>query len=756
MSQNIEQKSNKFQSECKSEQQLGFKGAWKQKQFLILVNVKRFIIRILSLSFIRRYNSLTNHQLKVINDKTVFSYIYESQFFQKMLNQKCKNINFQKYAIIKHLVQFIKNHNKVIFPDSNFKIIWNILLITFIIWLTYLIPLYVTFDLIDKSVTQLPILIFLQDILIKFNTAYYKKGLVETSRYQICKNYLKNQFAFDLFILLLFGFIQTNDSNTLLLIELCLIYRISIILSEIEQAVNLQRKQQSIYQLIKLSVLVLYIAHFCGCLYFYVGNQTYLNNEINWIEENQLSESLFQGKYICSLYWAVITMLTVGYGDIRPYNIKERIIVIFITIFSCGIYAYALNRIGQLVQEIVQQDQEFRQNFGDLQQYMKKRNLSVNTQTKVKRYFEYLHQEKHDYSEKGQEMLNDLNLNLKNEVLTELNYQILAHYKIFLLNFSKPFLNELALNMKEKTFRPDDIVWESKDFYSNNQGVLFFIIRGQISQQINNNIFIQNKEEGDFFNEKVFLTDQNEDIQYISTCISTLVMLSKNDFLQVLQKYEQDNEMYFKIKDQVKNLGMFSKLDSKCEICGQFTHCYNQCPQVNFHTNRDKIAFKLMQNESQKRQSFVRKKVECLNTFILEDQTRFNALLQKKEIQESILDYILEYNPLKLDLNYLYEYINNISNYNEHLQNKILQLEQDNNDNVIKEQQTPQGQLQKNANSQEIYSEPEIKELHQCIQVQKTNIYLKQNEKQLTNKKFTKKNILQFLRKNINKQQLLQ
>lgn len=100
--------------------------------------------------------------------------------------------------------------------------------------------------------------------------------------------------------------------------------------------------------MIKLGVIVLFTAHFCGCIFYFVGYrsiETYGLN--NWINESELTEkSTFLEKYITSLYWAVITMLTVGYGEIRPFNKDEKLIVIFITIFSCGIYAYTLNRIG--------------------------------------------------------------------------------------------------------------------------------------------------------------------------------------------------------------------------------------------------------------------------------------------------------------------------------------------------------------------------------------------------------------------------
>lgn len=40
--------------------------------------------------------------------------------------------------------------------------------------------------------------------------------------------------------------------------------------------------------------------------------------------------------YVTSLYYVVITITTVGYGDISPASKIERLLVIVLTIFSCG------------------------------------------------------------------------------------------------------------------------------------------------------------------------------------------------------------------------------------------------------------------------------------------------------------------------------------------------------------------------------------------------------------------------------------
>ena len=57
-------------------------------------------------------------------------------------------------------------------------------------------------------------------------------------------------------------------------------------------------------------------------------------------------------QYILALYYSVVTMVTVGYGDVTPKTSLELFFGIFSIFFACGMFAFSLNTIGSILTEI--------------------------------------------------------------------------------------------------------------------------------------------------------------------------------------------------------------------------------------------------------------------------------------------------------------------------------------------------------------------------------------------------------------------
>jgi Ion channel len=49
-------------------------------------------------------------------------------------------------------------------------------------------------------------------------------------------------------------------------------------------------------------------------------------------------------------------MITVGYGDIHPVNSIEYILAIISMISTCGVFAFVINTIGVVFEELIQDE----------------------------------------------------------------------------------------------------------------------------------------------------------------------------------------------------------------------------------------------------------------------------------------------------------------------------------------------------------------------------------------------------------------
>jgi hypothetical protein len=92
-------------------------------------------------------------------------------------------------------------------------------------------------------------------------------------------------------------------------------------------------------------MLIITLAHFFGLMLYCT---TYLTPEgsTNWINDFNLDEFSWGIKYIYCLYWAITTIVTVGYGDLTPKNYVEVLFVMIVQLIGTAVFGYMINVIG--------------------------------------------------------------------------------------------------------------------------------------------------------------------------------------------------------------------------------------------------------------------------------------------------------------------------------------------------------------------------------------------------------------------------
>lgn len=72
----------------------------------------------------------------------------------------------------------------------------------------------------------------------------------------------------------------------------------------------------------------------------------------NWLQNIGIQDAGRTTHYIYSLYWAVTTIVTVGYGDISPQNEYEVMVTMFVEIIGSALFGYLINIIGVTMAEL--------------------------------------------------------------------------------------------------------------------------------------------------------------------------------------------------------------------------------------------------------------------------------------------------------------------------------------------------------------------------------------------------------------------
>lgn len=306
--------------------------------------IQKFVEKLKEMSSLRKIPlEMTNTHYEILDDLAYFDLSKEKQKkigFRKNICQN--NIYFKR--IYKYLKNYWEN-SFIIHPYQNLKIIFNLLELFLMIFIFFYLPLDIVFEIrYSMSIRFFSSMVMIFDNFLGFRTAYFHHGKLVTDKKKIFKAYLPN-FIIDLFIQfsliydMFLGEERISVEKRLIKLFIFFQYRkFKQVYNTLIDRFKIDMKFGYYLDFFKLIMTSICVMHWVACIWYAIG--AFCNQGNSWLILHEISQKSDFEKYIYSLYWSAVTMMTVGYGDIGPKNIIEVCFAIFVVVIGCGLFAY--------------------------------------------------------------------------------------------------------------------------------------------------------------------------------------------------------------------------------------------------------------------------------------------------------------------------------------------------------------------------------------------------------------------------------
>ena len=264
----------------------------------------------------------------------------------------------------------------VMHPTTKLRQYWDFLQVFLLMYIAIAVPYRIGFSELSYgwwyAIDFVVDMYFYIDMVFNFFTAYWEISETDddyhyvTNLWQIQKHYLKGWFLPDLLSLAPVDYVSrlidgtatcsweseaacgdaavsTQVPEMLRLLRLVRLLRMARTTRILERYQETLMRVYKIVTIVRLIALLCLLSHWMACLYAYVYN--FEREDASGVEGKK-SEM-----YVAALFWSVQTLTTVGYGNVVPTTVDERVVAIVVMITGGFVFSAIISGVNMSMDE---------------------------------------------------------------------------------------------------------------------------------------------------------------------------------------------------------------------------------------------------------------------------------------------------------------------------------------------------------------------------------------------------------------------